>query len=80
MMATTTPLVRDIFERFFENQIAALKGTQAPRRKRCGVCEVRPAGLAVSSQPAQPPPFPPSPLPCRCASCRTAASARLVWT
>lgn len=37
--ATTTPLVRHIFDIFFENQIDG-KETSAPRRKRCGVCEV----------------------------------------
>ncbi|XP_011402705.2 PREDICTED: DNA (cytosine-5)-methyltransferase 1-like isoform X1 [Amphimedon queenslandica] len=36
--ATTTPLVRDIFETFFKNQIDN-KSSSAPRRRRCGVCE-----------------------------------------
>lgn len=37
--ATTTPLVRNIFDIFFKDQIDG-KETSAPRRKRCGVCEV----------------------------------------
>ena len=37
--ATTTPLVRNIFEQFFLNQIDG-KATSAPKRRRCGVCEV----------------------------------------
>jgi len=37
--ATTTPLVRNIFEQFFQNQIDG-KATSAPKRRRCGVCEV----------------------------------------
>ncbi|KFM81899.1 DNA (cytosine-5)-methyltransferase PliMCI, partial [Stegodyphus mimosarum] len=37
-LATTTPLVRMIFENFFTEQLeASLNNT--PRRKRCGVCE-----------------------------------------
>eukprot|EP00731_Ephydatia_muelleri_P024749 Em0016g1020a len=39
-MATTTPLVRNIFELFFKNQIDGKPTTSAPKRKRCGVCEV----------------------------------------
>ncbi len=38
-MATTTFLVKNIFEQFFQNQIDG-RGNSAPRRKRCGVCEV----------------------------------------
>lgn len=37
--ATTTPLVRHIFDIFFKDQIDGKEAT-APRRKRCGVCEV----------------------------------------
>lgn len=37
--ATTTPLVRNIFDIFFKDQIDG-KETSAPRKKRCGVCEV----------------------------------------
>lgn len=37
--ATTTPLVRNIFEQFFSKQLAG-KATSAPKRHRCGVCEV----------------------------------------
>ncbi|KAJ7334456.1 DNA (cytosine-5)-methyltransferase 1 [Desmophyllum pertusum] len=37
--ATTTPLVRNIFDIFFKDQIDG-KEISAPRRKRCGVCEV----------------------------------------
>ncbi|KXJ20320.1 DNA (cytosine-5)-methyltransferase PliMCI [Exaiptasia diaphana] len=36
--ATTTPLVRHIFDIFFKNQIEG-KGVSAPRRTRCGICE-----------------------------------------
>ena len=39
IQATTTPLVRHIFDIFFKDQIDG-KETSAPRRKRCGVCEV----------------------------------------
>lgn len=38
MQATTTPLVRNIFEQFFSQQLAG-KST-ARKRRRCGVCEV----------------------------------------
>ena len=38
VQATTTPLVRNIFEQFFTNQIDG-KGGSAPKRQRCGVCE-----------------------------------------
>ena len=38
MQATTTPLVRNIFELFFSNQISGK--SSAPKRRRCGVCEV----------------------------------------
>lgn len=39
--ATTTPLVKDVFETFFPNQIAVneKEKEQGFRRKRCGVCE-----------------------------------------
>jgi DNA (cytosine-5)-methyltransferase 1 len=37
--SVTTPLVRNIFEMFFTNQIDN-KSNLAPRRRRCGVCEV----------------------------------------
>ena len=37
--ATTTPLVRNIFDSMFKGQIDE-KGGQGPRRKRCGICEV----------------------------------------
>ena len=40
VQATTTPLVRNIFELFFKNQIDGKPTTSAPKRKRCGVCEV----------------------------------------
>ena len=36
--ATTTPLVRSVFEQFFKDQIAD-KAVSAPKRRRCGVCE-----------------------------------------
>lgn len=36
--ATTTPLVRNIFEQFFLHQIDG-KASSAPKRHRCGVCE-----------------------------------------
>lgn len=36
--ATTTPLVRYIFEQFFSHQLAGK--SSAPKRRRCGVCEV----------------------------------------
>ncbi|XP_062515126.1 DNA (cytosine-5)-methyltransferase 1-like [Corticium candelabrum] len=36
-MATTTPLVRNIFDTFFTGQIDSKAG--GPRRRRCGVCE-----------------------------------------
>ena len=39
MQATTTPLVRSVFEQFFKDQIAD-KAASAPKRRRCGVCEV----------------------------------------
>lgn len=39
MQATTTPLVRNIFEQFFSKQLAG-KSSSAPKRRRCGVCEV----------------------------------------
>lgn len=39
LQATTTPLVRNIFEQFFSKQLAG-KGTSGPKRRRCGVCEV----------------------------------------
>lgn len=39
--ATTTPLVRNIFESFFSEQIDQDKeNDRAARRKRCGVCEM----------------------------------------
>lgn len=39
--ATTTPLVQNLFESFFADQIATSNGfNQGPRRTRCGVCEV----------------------------------------
>lgn len=38
IQATTTPLVRHIFEQFFTNQIDGKK-SHAPKRQRCGVCE-----------------------------------------
>lgn len=38
VQATTTSLVRNIFELFFEKQIDG-KGSAAPKRMRCGVCE-----------------------------------------
>nr|AKR53930.1 DNA (cytosine-5) methyltransferase 1 [Latrunculia apicalis] len=38
-MATTTPLVREIFEQFFTKQLAG-KSNSSPKRRRCGVCEV----------------------------------------
>ncbi|XP_065647414.1 DNA (cytosine-5)-methyltransferase PliMCI isoform X3 [Hydra vulgaris] len=38
-LATTTPLVRHVFDTFFKNQID-LKGVTTQRRKRCGVCEI----------------------------------------
>eukprot|EP00795_Rhopilema_esculentum_P006330 gene6330-11763_t len=37
--ATTTPLVRYIFDMFFKDQIES-KGNEGPRKKRCGVCDV----------------------------------------
>ena len=37
--ATTTPLVRNVFEQFFEKQIDRNDGVKAPRQARCGVCE-----------------------------------------
>ena len=39
LQATTTPLVRNIFELFFKNQIDD-KAAVPARRKRCGICEV----------------------------------------
>lgn len=39
LQATTTPLVRQIFDIFFKDQIDG-KEIGAIRRKRCGVCEV----------------------------------------
>ena len=39
VQATTTPLVRSVFEQFFKDQIAD-KAASAPKRRRCGVCEV----------------------------------------
>lgn len=40
-LAATTPLVRSIFENFFTEQLEKDASKQnAPRRKRCGVCEV----------------------------------------
>ena len=38
LQATTTPLVRNIFEHFFLHQIDG-KASSAPKRRRCGVCE-----------------------------------------
>ncbi|XP_067140282.1 DNA (cytosine-5)-methyltransferase 1-like [Centruroides vittatus] len=39
-LATTTPLVRSIFENFFQQQLDKdTKSRSIPRRKRCGVCE-----------------------------------------
>lgn len=39
-LATTTTLVRSIFENFFEQQLDKdTRNHSAPRRKRCGVCE-----------------------------------------
>ncbi|XP_023241204.1 DNA (cytosine-5)-methyltransferase 1-like [Centruroides sculpturatus] len=39
-LATTTPLVRSIFENFFQQQLDKdTKSHSTPRRKRCGVCE-----------------------------------------
>ena len=41
-LAATTPLVRSIFENFFTEQLEKDESkSNAPRRKRCGVCEVR---------------------------------------
>lgn len=37
--ATTTPLVRNLFEAFFSDQIEADKENQTKKRTRCGVCE-----------------------------------------
>lgn len=38
--ATTTPLVRNLFESFFADQIETNKeNVQGPRRNRCGVCD-----------------------------------------
>ena len=39
VQATTTPLVRSVFEQFFVNQIDRNDGMKAPRQARCGVCE-----------------------------------------
>lgn len=38
LQATTTPLVRNIFEQFFSKQLEGK--SSAPKRRRCGVCEV----------------------------------------
>ncbi|XP_055925172.1 DNA (cytosine-5)-methyltransferase PliMCI-like isoform X3 [Argiope bruennichi] len=38
-LATTTPLVRSIFENMFFGQLEKDSKQTAPRRKRCGVCE-----------------------------------------
>ncbi|XP_064460816.1 DNA (cytosine-5)-methyltransferase PliMCI-like [Ornithodoros turicata] len=38
-LATTTPLVRDVFETLFKDQMDKLVAVPAGRRKRCGVCE-----------------------------------------
>lgn len=38
-LATTTPLVRDVFEVLFREQIGEKASGPAFRRKRCGVCE-----------------------------------------
>lgn len=38
-LATTTPLVRYVFDTFFKDQID-LKATSAQRKRRCGVCEI----------------------------------------
>ncbi len=38
MQATTTALVRNIFEQFFSKQLAGK--SLAPKRRRCGVCEM----------------------------------------
>ena len=38
VQATTTPLVRDIFEMFFKNQIDN-KSSSTPHRRKCGICE-----------------------------------------
>ncbi|CAN7984788.1 unnamed protein product [Ixodes hexagonus] len=38
-LATTTPLVRDVFEVLFKEQIDDKAAAGAVRRKRCGVCE-----------------------------------------
>ncbi|CAL1301280.1 unnamed protein product [Larinioides sclopetarius] len=38
-LATTTPLVRSIFENMFFGQLEKDAKQTAPRRKRCGVCE-----------------------------------------
>nr|XP_022900238.1 DNA (cytosine-5)-methyltransferase PliMCI-like [Onthophagus taurus] len=37
--ATTTALVRDVFETFFAEQIDKGTGEKGPRKKRCGICE-----------------------------------------
>ncbi|GFT18091.1 hypothetical protein NPIL_265861 [Nephila pilipes] len=39
-LATTTPLVRSIFESLFIGQLEKDTKQTAPRRKRCGVCEM----------------------------------------
>lgn len=42
-MATVTPLVSHIFDAIFKDQIAdEMKAAANERKKRCGVCEVRP--------------------------------------
>lgn len=38
-LATTTPLVRDVFETLFKEQMGELVNIPSLRRKRCGVCE-----------------------------------------
>jgi DNA (cytosine-5)-methyltransferase 1 len=38
-MATTTPLVRKVFEQFFQDQIDGMVSSKAPKSTRCGVCE-----------------------------------------
>ncbi|KAG8247308.1 DNA (cytosine-5)-methyltransferase 1, partial [Homalodisca vitripennis] len=37
--ATTTPLVSDVFETFFSDQLDSDASSKGPKRRRCGVCE-----------------------------------------
>lgn len=46
-MACVTPLVQDIFDSLFQDQIDE-KGLGKTKRRRCGVCEVRLANLIPS--------------------------------